>query len=454
MKYFVLAFSLFFITQEKLAIMISQFNKGEYRKCIESGENILSEEVNRDALKYIILSYIRLNQCIKAQKYIRMWKNSYPYDELPFYYAGLCDFKMGRHESAAKNFSHSITAPFPYNEYSLLMKAITYVKMEKYEKALEVLSKLRNAKHDRVREKAVRLEHDVRGRELYYDLLLEMSFQHDSNAGLIPDNETLRTLFIEYYGRGEDVVGSIYLRGRICRRMKTDVYAGGEYKFYQNLHSGLHNLNFQVHRIEGRVLTRKIKKINGGGGLFYSRAFISTSLAPFSEGIGGAGFVDFRVIGVMIRGDVKIYREAFFEGFTGNQDRDGWFFETALSGNKAFKRIFVDGKMLFRFNEADGDDWDSTSMSMKIGFNFNPINWLSFISRISYTYRTFFNVDSIFGIKRKDHEIEWIGSVVYSPFKWFELIGSYSFVREYSKIEIYSYTRHIVGAGLRLRVGG
>lgn len=453
MKSFIFILTVFLLSQDEIAVMVSHFNRGNYHKCIELGEKVLVEDKkNKDALKYIVLSYIRLNKCESAAPYLEMWKNFFPEDPLPFYYSGLCDFKNFRYSSAVENFSHSATGVYPYNEYSLLMKATAYVKMDKYKEALRVLSDLRYAKNDEVRIKASELESEIRGKRFYYTLLLETSLLYDSNAGLIPDDEPLRSLFTDYYGRGEDLVGNFYLNGELYGRASKGLYVGGDYKFFQNLHSGLHGLNFHVHRIECKVFTRKLRGLNGGGGVFYSRGFISTSLDSFSEGIGGNGFISFKVKGIEISGYGRIYHEDFFENFTGKQDRDGWFFEAELSLSRSFSRLSLKGGALFRFNEADGDDWDSSSVSVKGNLVYLVIEKFSFISSVIYTYRGFLNVDSIFNERREDHAIEWDAGFIYRPFKYLEVLLSYILVKEFSKIDMYSYTRHIIGAGLRYSV--
>ena len=451
-KRFVFIYFFFFVfnaLSQELETGISYYNRGEYDKCIEKMKEVLDERDDATAYRYLALCSIKAKRCDVGIPYIERWKVQKKPEA--FYYAGLCRVEMGENEKAISEFKKALDAPYPVNEYALLFLGELYLKIGDEKSGKKYLKMAEKGENTEVRKRAAELL--KKERVFAYKVSFTSGYSYDSNAGLLPDDSTLRALFKELFEKKSDNRWFGNFMGRVGIKPFNNFYSTISYDFYQNLNHRFHHINFQTHRaeVEGGYRIKKNFNFFISGG--YSKAYISTDLNPFSEGgYGKTGFL-YRMDSSEFGGSISLSKLAYYERLSGEQDRDGWFERMELYSRQLFfSKFSLYGGYAIENSNTYGRDWDYTSHTIMIRGSIIPFKKFTIGIEPSYTYRDFRHRDSIFGKRRVDNEVGIEALIGYEIFKWFNIFATYGFYLENSNIEMYDYKRNIVGAGIGLRV--
>ncbi|MCP4106760.1 MAG: DUF560 domain-containing protein [Desulfobacteraceae bacterium] len=351
-----------------------------------AGMNLYNQELFGKALKYL-LKAARLSSAIKDNAY---------------YYSGICYWKTGEFEKAAKKFEYVRD-----NANSEKFRANAQSMLQSTEKPLESKKP--------------------------YSLYLKIGYQYD-------DNVRLESLDSDVSADDSDYVVEGYFSGKYNVIDRKDLKTGIEYSHYQTWHKELGEYD----------LTGSIIDINA-----------KYNLHPFTFGFSylpSYYWVDSETYlrqhrfrpEVMWKADENLTVRFSYSYYTNNYPRDD-----ARDGhaNDVFLDLYytLSDKKGYLFGGIGYEDISASSdncygqFTANFGILLNLPHDMSLSLMGKYYNRDYDNTDTLYRVKRQD--AKWLGAISLSRklyYDWLSVLGEFDYMTTDSNINTYEYDRKVV----------
>lgn len=265
---------------------------------------------------------------------------------------------------------------------------------------------------------------------------LSLGYQYDTNVTLKPTDDSLVTGITNKEDSRLIILGNLGYDKKITDRFNLGV----GYKFYQNLHKEITELNVQSHTLEVKT-GYKFKLFTFHLPYRFNYILLDQNKYEQIHAVNPTISFPFRKR-FLARVEYEFEDKEFFTSAT----RDATNHEIGLG----LYYFFSQGKRFLRlqyyhdWEDAAGPDWDYQGNRVK-GTFYSPLPYkINLMVDVEYDSYGFENINSILGIKRDD-DVYKAGVTFFREFTHgINAVFQYLFTRNRSNIVYYDYSRHII----------
>jgi len=396
----------------KYDIALLHYKTSDYSKAAEIFTQIAEEDPsNVLALYYAGMSLYRQNLYKTAVSYLIKASEKSPSIKCNgYYYAGICHYKIGDIKSASEKFTY-----VKNRADSETMKNNALMWLDLIEKNRRVLKP--------------------------YRVYLKLSYLYDDNVRLEPLDEDI-------YADEGDYLASAYFSGSYNIVNHNKGILGFGYSHYQTWFRELneYDLMGNIPSIYGQY---RFFPFTLGATYFYSRYLLdSEKFLIRNEIVPEATWqINKDLLAIL---SYSLTQEKNYE----NRERDADINEAWLSTyyTIANGKGYVFGGFGYDDNSASHPDYDYDRLKYKLGISIKLPWELNMDLNGRYYHRKHDNIDSYYGIKREDHR--YYGFISLSRklgYDWLSITGEYSYTKNDSTIDDYTYKRSVGGLSLIIR---
>ena len=144
--------------------------------------------------------------------------------------------------------------------------------------------------------------------------------------------------------------------------------------------------------------------------------------------------------------------EFFQPALAYEEDRDSYGYSTYFSWVSLFKNnSFLNLRYHFRYQEADGSNWDNISNRLSANFAVPLSDKVKLQLSGQITEQDFRNTHTTFHVKREDTNLTFSGGLSWECYKDVNIVAQYTRIDADSNIGVYDYKRDLFSLGLEYR---